>query len=168
MFCSERRYTDPRHAREPTIKDHIVLHKLRQDRDLTFGVVVHDLLCQSLFVDSAVVFAQLLVQEALHVRSELSSFDSGIVRSELAIELDVVASDSVIRVVRNGVIVLRSAACSALGRIADGVRVAVWAILNRVLQALESLASQKVIEGAVLHNQNDDILDVVLQGLDRS
>lgn len=54
-----------------------------------------------------------------------------------------------------------------LGGIGQVVGIAIRTIVDRVLKALEGLAAEKVIKGAVLHLQDNHILDVVLEVLDR-
>jgi hypothetical protein len=73
----------------------------------------------------------------------------------------------VIRVIKDGVVVLSSTANMTLGGIGQVVGIAIRAIVDRVLKAFEGLTTEKVIKGAVLHLQDDHILDVVLEVLDR-
>lgn len=65
-------------------------------------------------------------------------------------------------VIYHRVKVFRSSARSAGRRVVNVVRVAIGSGLDRFLQALQCLSAEEVVEGAFLHDQNNDILDVVL------
>jgi hypothetical protein len=51
----------------------------------------------------------------------------------------------------------------SLGGIGHIIRVAERSVLDGVLQTGNGLTTKKIVYGAVLHDQNDDILDVGLQ-----
>lgn len=152
----------------PVVKGKIVLHQSRQDRDLVFRVVVKHLLGKLGLIDIVTITAELLMHETLLGWSQLATSNIGIARVESAVEFDIVASDGVIRVVKNRIEVLRSTANLALGGIGQVIRVAERTIVDGVLKALQSLATEQVIEGTVLHFQNNNILDIALQVLDRT
>jgi hypothetical protein len=104
--------------------------------------------------------------ETLLVGGQLAGRDGLVVRSEGAVELDIVTVDSVVRVVEDRIVVLGSAADVALGRIGQVVRVAEWAILDGVRKTSDLLTTQNVVDRTVLHNKDDDILDLILEVAD--
>jgi hypothetical protein len=154
-------------VRVPVVKCEVVLHQRSEDGDLVLRIVVNDLLSQLGLVDIVTVATQLLVDKALLGRSELAGGNGSVARSESAIELDVVSGDRVGGVIQNRVKVLGPAADMALGGISQVVGVAIRPVVDRVFKALEGLATEQVVKGAVLHLQDDHILDVVLEVLDR-
>ena len=72
-----------------------------------------------------------------------------------------------IGVIQNRVKVLSSTADLALRRVGQVVWIAVGAVVNRVLDTLQGLTTQEIIQGAILHLQNDHILDEGLKVIDR-
>lgn len=149
------------------VEGEVVLHERCEDWDLVLGIVVNDLFSQLGLVDIVTVTAQLLVDEAPLGGSELARGNSIVTGSECAIKLDVVSGDRVVGVIQNRVEVLGPTADIAHGGVGQVVGVAVKSIVDRIVEALEGLATEQVVEGAVLHLQNDHILDVVLEVLDR-
>lgn len=149
------------------VKCEVVLHQRSEDGDLVLRIVVNDLLSQLGLVDIVTVATQLLVDKALLRRSELAGGNGSVARSESPIELDVVSGDRVVGVIQNRVKVLGPAADMALGGVSQVVGVAIRPVVDRVFEALEGLATEQVVKGPVLHLQDDHILDVVLEVLDR-
>lgn len=91
--------TYARVIRVPVVECEVVLHQARQHWYLLLGVIVKDLHRELSLVDIVPVQTQLLVHETLLGRSQLSASDVGIVGDEGAVELDVVAGHSVIRII---------------------------------------------------------------------
>lgn len=85
----------------------------------------------------------------------------------MAVKFHSVTSNSVARIVGNGIVILGLGAVVTLLEVGHIVRVAERAVVDGVLNAGVLLATQKVVDGAVLHAQQDDILDLVLKVLDR-
>lgn len=145
------------------VKGQVVLHQRGQDWNLLFGVVVHDLSRESGLVHLGAIVAHLLMDKALVVGNQLALGDQSVVRVEGAIELDVVAIDGVVRVIGDGIKVLGGRTGNTLTRVGEVVGVAVGAGVDGVLEALELLTTQEVVKGAVLHHQDDHILDLRLE-----
>lgn len=150
----------------PVVEGQVVLHQRSQNWDLLFGVVVHDLSSEDGLVDLGAILADLLMNKALVVGNQLALGDLSVVGVEGAIELDVVAIDGVVGVIGDGVEVLGGRAGNALTRIGEVVGVAVGARVDGIFKALELLTTEEVVKGAVLHHQDDHILDLGLEIVD--
>jgi hypothetical protein len=152
--------------RVPMIKSQEVLNQCGKNRGLVLSVVVHDLLSQHSFnslVGRGTIVVDLLVDETVVVGDQLALGNGGVVRGPLAKELHGVTSNSVARVISDRVVVFRSRAVVSLGEIGNIVRVTERTTVNGVVQTSEGLTTEKVVQGAVLHNENDDILDIGFQ-----
>lgn len=150
----------------PVVEGQVLLNKGSQDRHLVLGVVVHDLLNKVGLLGLGLVEAHLLVRKALVGGLELARCNGGVVRSILAIELDVVAVDGMVRVIDDRVEALGSSAGLPLGGIGQVERVAKRAVVEGVLEALCGLTTEDVVKGAVLHDKDDHILNVRLEVVD--
>lgn len=139
--------------RVPVVERHEVLRQRSQDRDLLLSIVVHDLLGQKRRVRLTPIATNLLLNKPLHLRRLTR------VRLKAAKELEVVAIDRMIRVVDDRVIVGRLTARLAELRVRDVERVAEGTVVDGVVEALDGLAAEEVVEGAVLHDQDDEVLD---------
>lgn len=142
-----------------------VLDEGSQNWNLIFGVIVHDLNSKLCGVGLRAVIVDLLGNETLVVREQGAISNGIVVRGPLAIKFHVVTSGSMARVIGNRVVVLGPSAVVACARIRHIVRVAERTIVDGVLDALVCLAAQKIVHGAVLHAQQDDVLDLVLHVL---
>ena len=156
----------PGDIRVPVVKGHIILHQLRQDGNLGLGVIVEDLRGQLGLVDIVTVAAQLLIHEPLLLGGELATRDGRVVRVKGTVELDVVTRNRMVRVVENGIVVLGSTAHGTLGGVGETVRIAVRAVVERILKALDCLTTEHIVQRAVLHFQDHHVLDLVLEVLD--
>jgi hypothetical protein len=152
----------------PVVEGQVILNQGGEDWNLILGVVVQNLLGQFCLVDIVAVTAQLLVHKALLRGSELAAGNGRVARNECAIKLNVIAGNRVIRIVQDRVKVLSRAAHVARGSIRQVVRIAERPIVDRVFQPLEGLSTEQVVKGAILHLQNHNILDLVLEIGDRS
>jgi hypothetical protein len=86
---------------------------------------------------------------------------------ECAVELVVVPAHRVVWVIRDGIEIPGPRAEGLGVRVCGVDLVAEGAIVGRSINVLrESLAADKVVEGAVLHDDVDNILDLILQVLD--
>lgn len=149
--------------RVPVVEGQVLLDERSQDRHLVLGVVVHDLLNEVGLLSLVFVETHLLVRKALVGGLELARGNGSVVRSILAIELDVVAVDGMVRVIDDRVEALGSSAGLALGGIGQVERVAKRAVLEGVFEALCGLTAEDVVKGAVLHDKDDHILNVRLE-----
>lgn len=148
------------------VENDIVLDERGEHGHLLLGVIVHDLHGQLGAVGIGAVQAQLFRDEPLLGGGQLALGDGRIVGGEGAVELDVIAIDGVIGIIGDRVVVSGRTADGALGEVGDVVGVAVGAVVDGVLQALDRLTSQQVVHGTILHDQDDDILDLRLEILD--
>lgn len=164
LLCSV--ITHARVARVPVVEGDELLGEASENRNLLLGVVVHDLVGKDLCVLLSRVQAELLMDEAVHGRFKLPGLNGGVVWQEGAIELNVVSWDAVIGVVQDGIIVLRLTAYLALGRVREVKGVTVWAIVDGVLKTLGLLSTEEVVDRTILHGDEDDILDLVLEVFD--
>lgn len=152
----------------PVVEGKEVLNQSGQNRSLVLGIIVHHLLGQHSLhslVGRCTMAVDLLVDETIVVRDQLAIGNCGIVGGPLAEELHRVASDSVARVISHRVIILGSGAVVTLRRIGHVVGVAERTVVDGVLQTGKGLTTQEVVQRAVLHNENNNILDVRLQVL---
>jgi len=69
----------------------------------------------------------------------------------------------VTRVVQDGIKVARSAACLSQRGVGDVDGVAEGTIVDGVVEALDLLSTEKIVNGAILHDEDDNILDLVLE-----
>ena len=140
----ELRTTYARNIRVPVVEGQVVLNKLSQHRNLLLRVIVQNLLRQ-LSILSIGIHATLFMHKSLLVGSQLARGNGVVIRQESAEEFNVVAVDIMVRIIEHGVIILRSAACLALGGVRQVEWVAEWAIVDGVIQALYRLASQDIV-----------------------
>jgi hypothetical protein len=158
-----RNFTYTGDIRVPVVHGQKVLDKGGHDGNLLLSVVVHDLKGQLRGVGCSAIVVDLFSDKTVVVGEQSALSNGSVVRSPLAVKLHGVTGDSVTGVVGNGVVVLGLSAVVALGRIAHIVRVAERTIVYRVLDAFVGLAAQKVVDGAVLHAEKDNILDLLSQ-----
>jgi hypothetical protein len=149
--------------RVPVVHGQEVLDKGGHDGNHILSVVVHDLNGQLRGVGFSAIVVDLFSDETVVVGDQSALSNGSVVRSPVAVELHVVTGDSVTGVVGNGVEVLGLSAVEALGRVAHIVRVAERTIVYRVLDAWVGLAAQKVVDGAVLHAEKNNILDLMFE-----
>lgn len=140
-----------------------VLDKGCHNRNLLLSVVVHDLKGQHRVVGFRAIVVDLFGDETIIVGEQSALSNGSVVRSPLAVELHGVTGDSVAGVVGDGVIVLGLGAVKALGRIAHIVRVAERTVVDGVLDASVGLTSQKIVDRAILHTEENNILDLLSQ-----
>lgn len=103
------------------------------------------------------------MHETLLVGSELAAGDGRIARGKCPVELNVISSDRVIGVIQNRVEIFSGAAHLARRRIGQIVRVAEGAVVDGVFQSFDGLATEDIVQRAVLHLKDDNILDLVLE-----
>ena len=124
----------------PVVEGQVVLNELGQDRHLLLGIIVKNLFRQGSILSIRII-AALFMHETLLGGSQLARGDRIVIRQESAVELNVVAIDIMVRIIEHRVIILRSAACFALGGIREIQRIAERAIVDGVIQALQCLTS---------------------------
>lgn len=139
-----------------------LIHQVDQSRDLALRVVTHDLPRSSLRRDLR-VGGGLAVDEAVQAGSQRAIGNGGIVGRVGAEELEVVAGDRVVRVMQNRVKVLVDGAVLAAVRFGHIQRVAERPVVDDVVEALAVHATEDVVKGAVLQQDPDNVLDLVLQ-----
>lgn len=150
----------------PVVKSHKVLNQGGKHRHLVLGVIVHDLLRQCGLVDLGAVETQLLLHETLLGCLQAAGGNSIVIGRERAVKLKVIAIHSMVRVVGDGIKVVGGGANQTGGGIGQVVRIAEWSIVYGIVDTSQRLSTKKVVERAVLHLQDDDILDTSLQVLD--
>lgn len=137
----------------PVVEGHKVLRQSREDRHLLLSVVVHDLLSQERRVCLTPVAANLLMNKPLHLRRLAG------VWVEASKELHVVAIHRMIRIINDRIVIARLTARLGALRVGDVQRVAEGTVVDWVVEAFDRLAAEDVVEGAVLHDQDDEVLD---------
>lgn len=157
----QRQLTYSRNAREPVVEGGELVNQVDKDRDLLLGVVSQNLLSSKLRSDAR-VRDQLLVNEALLSGRDLAVSNIGIAGRILAKELKVVTSDRVVRVVGNRVEVLVAGAPLLAVGLADVLGDTVVPVVGRVVDAATTDTTKDVVEGAVLEQDPDDVLDLLL------
>lgn len=154
--------TYTRDAREPIVEKGELIHQVYQGWYLSLRVVSQNLFGGHLRRDSG-IRDQLLVDKAEHGGLQLAIGNLSIVGGKLAVKLEGVTGDGVVRVVRDRVIVLQTGAPLRAVGYADVLRQAVVAIVGRVIQARALHTAENVVKGPILEQDPDDVLDIVLQ-----
>lgn len=162
----ERPVTYSRNTREPVVEGGKLINQVDNDGNLLLGVISQNLLSSKLRSDAR-VRNQLLVDETLLSGSEFVVSNIGIARSELAKELKVVPSDGMVGVIGNGVEVLVTGAPLLAVGLADVLRNTVVPVVGRVVETTAMDTTEDVVEGAVLEQDPDHVLDLLLQVGDR-
>lgn len=162
----ERPVTYSRDTREPVVEGGKLINQVDNDGNLLLGVISQNLLSSKLRSDAR-VRNQLLVDETLLSGSEFVVSNIGIARSELAKELKVVPSDGMVGVIGNGVEVLVTGAPLLAVGLADVLRNTVVPVVGRVVETTAMDTTEDVVEGAVLEQDPDHVLDLLLQVGDR-
>ena len=139
--------TYSRHTREPTVESRELIHKVYERRNLLLGVVSHHLPCRLLWGQLGVV-VELGVEEARLVGDDLSTGNRAIVWGVSPVELQVIASHGVVRIVEHGIIVLGLSTVLSGGWVARILVVAERSVVDRVIESLAAHTSQDVIEGS--------------------
>lgn len=155
--------TYARDIRMPVVKGNKVLDEGGQDGNLGLGIVVHDLGGQRGFVGFGTVETELFLDEALLRGNQSAIGDGGVVGGKGAVELEVVAVDCMVRIIENRVVIRSRGACLSLRCIREAVGVAVRAVVDGVLDPGRLLTSQEIVKGAVLHDEDDNILYSVFE-----
>jgi hypothetical protein len=133
-------------SRVPVVENNELIGEVGEHWNLLLSVVVHDLVSKDSGVLLASVHAELLVNEALHGRSNGLGLDTSVVWGESSKELNVVAVNGMVGVVQDGVVVIGAAASLALGLVVQVVRVAEGAVVNGVLKTLDGLSTKEVVD----------------------
>lgn len=148
-------------TRVPVVEGGELVHQVDHGGDLVLGVVAQDLLSGELGGD--VVAVDLTLEEALDVGLEGAVGNGGVVRVPGAVQLEVVTGDGVVRIVGDRVKVLvLTAHLLALG-VRDGDGVAEGAVVDNVVETLLMNTAEDVVETTVLHENPDNVLNLVLQ-----
>lgn len=154
--------TYPRNARVPPVERGEAIDEIHQSGDFVLAVVAQDLLRRRLGREFR-VGDDLLLHEARLDRLQLSAGNVRVVGSELAVELQVVTGDGVIWVVQHGVKLLAPRAeLGSVGK-TQVLRHAVIPVVGRVVQALAVDTPEDIVEGTVLQQDPDDVLDLALE-----
>lgn len=145
----------------PVVEGGELVHEVDHGGDLILGVVSHNLLSSEL--GGNVVTLNLALNETLEVGLESAVGNSVVVGAPLTVQLEVNTSDGVIRVVDNRVKVLElTAHLRALG-VSDVQRVAERSVVDNIVKTLLVDTTEDVVETTVLHQNPDNILNLVLQ-----
>lgn len=153
--------TYARHTRVPVVKGSEVVNQVREGRDLALRVVTHDLLSGTLGRDARVA-VHLALDETLQARGQGAIGDGLVVGSKSAVELEVVTSDSVVRVVQDGIIVLVHIGPLLAVGVVDILGVPEGAVVDNVVETVLPDTTQDIVESAVLQQDPDDVLNLVL------
>jgi hypothetical protein len=146
----------------PVVEGGELVHQVDQSGDLVLGVVTHDLFVSHLGIKAPVVH-QLLLHKAVHGGLQGAAGDGIVAGSVRAVQLHVVTGDRVIRIMFDRVKVLVHAAPLGAAGIAHILGVAEGTIVDNVVQTLALDTTKDVVKTAVLQENPDDILNLVLQ-----
>lgn len=149
------------------VKHNKFLRQSCDDRNLFLSIEIDDFLRQIGIILSGIIKTNLLMDEPIQRWPHLAGRDSRIIRHESPIELDIIPMDLMIWVIKDGVKVLRVTADYTLRGVAEVVWIAERAVVDGVVQAMNPLSAEEIVDRAVLHDDEDDSLDLVLQVGDR-
>lgn len=148
--------------RVPVVEGQEVLDEGGHDWNLLFSVVVHDLDGQLGDVrDLGAIVVDLLSDETVVVGEQGTVGNGSVVGAPVAVELHGITSHSVAGVIGDRVVVLRLRTVITLGRIGYIVGITVRTVVDGILNALVGLTTQEVVNRAVLHAEEHDILNLV-------
>lgn len=156
------RITYTRDTRVPVVEGGKVVNQVHESGDLALGVVTHDLTVSGRGVDARVT-VQLALHEADVAGLQSAVGNGSVIRGESSVELEVVASDGVVRVVQDGVEVLGGGVPLLAAGVVDILRVRVRAVVGGVVETSLGDTTQNVVEAAVLQQNPDNVLNLVLQ-----
>jgi hypothetical protein len=149
----------------PVVEAGEFVDKVHQSRNVSLGIVVHDLLgCNGR--SQCRVADELLVDEAGQRWHQRPIGNGGVVRTERTVKLEVIAGNGVIRVVQNGIEFFRVGTKASNSRVTQILRVAVRAIVDGIIEARSRDTPKDVVERTVLQYNPNDILDLGLKVLD--
>ena len=117
----------------PVVEGQVVFHQRSQNRDLLFRIIMHNLGNQVRLISDVFVQPHLLVRKAFVRGFQLPTRNSGIIRNKLAVELDVVPVDRVVRIVDDAIKTLRRRAGFPFRGVGQVKRVAERSALKRIL-----------------------------------
>lgn len=146
----------------PVVEGGVLVHQVHESGDLALGVVTHDLAVSHRGREARVT-VELALQETLVGGGQRAVGNGRIVRGESAVELEVVASHRVVRVVQDRVKVLGVGGPLLAAGVVDLLGVGVGAVVGRVVEATSLDTTQDVVEAAVLQQDPDNVLNLVLQ-----
>lgn len=145
----------------PVVEGGELVHQVDHSRDLILGVVAHNLLSGELSGD--VVAFSLALDEALEVGLESAIGNGGVVGAPGTVQFKVDTSNGVVRVVDNRVKVLELTAHLLTLRVSNVQRVAERSVVDNVVKTLLVDTTEDIVETTVLHQNPDNILNLVLQ-----
>lgn len=146
----------PRNGGKPAVKKHKILGHGVEDGDMVGGVVVDDFGGARDIMLVNVIGQHLLGDKAFHQRIVL------VARMVSAVDLHVSAADAVVGIVGSHILGDRLSANVGGMRGRDVVGIAVLAIHQAIDVGVVSQTAGEVVEGQVLLDQNNNILDVGL------
>lgn len=147
----------------PVVENCKIVRQGREDRNLVFRVVIHNLLCKGRVADVlTAVKTGLLPSEALHQRLQGAVGHGLVVGRESREDFGVVPANRMIGIIHDRVEIARLAA-DGRSRIVYVGQVAERAVEVRVVKTLDRLTTQQVINRAVFHDQEDNGLDLVFE-----
>lgn len=150
------------HTRVPVVEGGELINKIHKSGDLVLGVVTHDLLGGTQSGDGR-VHAHLALDEALQARLQGAIGNGLVVGGVGAVHLKVDTSHRVVRVVDNGVVVLVLAVPLLAVGLIDQLGVPERTAVDNVVQAILVNTTEDVVESAVLQQDPNNILNLVLQ-----
>ena len=149
----------------PVVKGDKFINDFNQSRDIRHIIVVHNLLGRNVRSQGRVA-DELLVNKAIESGHQRTIGNCVVVGAEAAVELKVVAGHGVIRVIEDGVEVLCAGAPVGEAGVSKILGVAVLPVVDGVVEAGSCDTSEDVVEGTVLQDYPDNILDLGLKILD--
>lgn len=146
----------------PVVEGSELVNQVHESRDLTLGVVSHDLLGGTLGRDGG-VGGHLVLNKALQVRLQRAIGNSLVVRVIGSEELKVVTRNRVVRVMKDRVKVLVDTGPLLAISLIHKLRVPEGAVVDNIVQAILVNTTQDVVECAVFQQDPNNILNLVLQ-----
>lgn len=150
----------------PVVEGGEFINNVDQSRDIFLSIVVHDLLGSNVGRQGRVA-DELLVNEALERGQQRTIGNCRVAGAKGAVEFQIVAGYRVIRVIEDGVEVLRAGAIVGEVWVSKILGVAIGPVVDGVVEAGSRDAPEDVVEGTVLQNYPDNILDLRFKVLDR-
>src|ERR1700761_1483984 len=150
----------------PIVEGGEFINNVDQSRDIFLSVVVHDLLGSNVGRQGRVA-DELLVNEAREGGQQRTIGNCRVAGAKGAVEFQIIAGHGVIRVIENGIEVLRAGAIGGEAWVSKILGVTIGPVVDGIVEAVSRDAPEYVVEGTVLQNYPHNILDLRLKVLDR-
>ena len=149
----------------PVVEGGEFINNVDQSRNIRLSVVVHNLLGSNVGSQGGIA-DEMLFNKAFERGQQRAISNSGIAWAEAAVELQIVAGYGVIRVIEDGVEVLSAGTPVGEAGVGQILGVTIGPVVDGVVEAGSRDTTEDIVEGTVLQDDPDNILDLRLKVLD--